>query len=85
MNHYCSSLLRPLAGVAIGALVLGCASAPLHAQQEIEEVIVTATKRAEDLQDIPINVQAISGDELLLTSIELVRDEGATTDNARTH
>ena len=31
------------------------------------------------------HTQLISGDELLLTSIELVRDEGATTDNARTH
>jgi iron complex outermembrane receptor protein len=35
----------------------------LHAQQ-IEEVVVTATKRAESLQDVPVSVSAISGNEL---------------------
>ena len=35
----------------------------VHAQQ-IEEVVVTATKRAESLQDIPVSVSAISGNEL---------------------
>jgi iron complex outermembrane receptor protein len=32
--------------------------------QQIEEVIVTATKRAESLQDVPVSVSAISGNEL---------------------
>jgi iron complex outermembrane receptor protein len=35
----------------------------VHAQQ-IEEVVVTATKRAESLQDVPVSVSAISGNEL---------------------
>jgi iron complex outermembrane receptor protein len=43
------------------AIVLSAAN--VHAQQ-IEEVVVTATKRVESLQDVPVSVSAISGNEL---------------------
>ena len=32
--------------------------------QEVEEVIVTARKKAENLQDVPISVQAYSGEHV---------------------
>ena len=50
------------------ALALATATLPVLAQQAadtgFEEVIVTATKRAEKLQDIPISIAAIGGDTL---------------------
>ena len=41
--------------LAIPAAIAGL-SAPLPAQAQIEEVIVTATRRAESVQDIPVNI-----------------------------
>jgi len=51
-----------LAGTALSA----AASGQAYAQQSggVEEVIVTATKRAENLQDVPISVQALDGQRL---------------------
>ena len=50
----------------IGALLLVTLSTamPAVAQQAIEEVVVTATKRAESIQDIGISMNAFSGDFL---------------------
>jgi iron complex outermembrane recepter protein len=52
-----------LASAVCGAMFL--ASAPLHAQPAgLEEVIVTAEKRATTIQDTPIAVTAFTGEEL---------------------
>ncbi len=53
-----------MALLAGAALVLGVPPVAL-AQNTLEEVIVTATRRAEALTDAPISVTAITGDELL--------------------
>ena len=37
---------------------------PLFVAAQIEEIVVTAQKRAESLQDVPISVQAFTGDDL---------------------
>ncbi len=37
---------------------------PLFVAAQIEEIVVTAQKRAESLQDVPISVQAFTGDNL---------------------
>ena len=44
---------------ALFALFFSCA-----ARAELEQIVVTATKRAEDPQNVPVTVQALSGDEL---------------------
>ena len=45
------------------ALAIGASmAAPVSAQ--LEEIVVTATKRAESAQDIPVAIQAITGDTL---------------------
>ena len=52
--------------VAAG-VVLALASPALLAQESsfaIEEVIVTAQKRTENLQDVPISIQALGGEAL---------------------
>jgi outer membrane receptor protein involved in Fe transport len=49
------------------SLVLGIASLPLYSNidaAELEEIVVTATRREERLQDVPIAVSAMSGDSL---------------------
>ncbi len=48
-------------------VVLALASPALMAQEEsfaIEEVVVTAQKRSENLQDVPISIQALGGEAL---------------------
>ena len=47
----------------VAAIALATA-APISQAQMLEEVIVTAQKRSESLQDVPISVSAIQGDKL---------------------
>lgn len=49
---------KKLVALAIGAMTTG----PAYAQ--LEEIVVTATKRAESTQDIPVAIQAITGQSL---------------------
>ncbi|MBL8271318.1 MAG: hypothetical protein JNL55_33265, partial [Steroidobacter sp.] len=42
--------------------------------QELEEVIVTAQKRAERLIDVPISLDVLSADQLAERRIETVKD-----------
>lgn len=44
-------------------------SMPLASLAQIEEITVTARKRAESLQDVPISVQALSGEEIRLQGL----------------
>lgn len=43
---------------------LACAGVPIAAHAQLEEVMVTATRRAESLQDIPVNISAVGGDQI---------------------
>jgi outer membrane receptor protein involved in Fe transport len=57
---------RPLV-MAIGAALAGTAPVAVAqdgADEAIEEIMVTATRRATSVQDIPYNISAISGDAL---------------------
>ena len=48
--------------LAVSAALASSSANIAHAQ--IEEIIVTASKRAESAQDVPISVQAVTGDDL---------------------
>ena len=58
---------KPLA-IALSSLILpvGMVSVPVLSQDDfqLEEVVVTATRRAESIQEIPLNISAISGDAI---------------------
>ncbi|WP_205743167.1 TonB-dependent receptor [Halioglobus maricola] len=60
--HYSRSKLA----TAITGLVLASVIAPSHAQQ-LEEVVVTAQKRSESVQDVPIAITALSGEQITKT------------------
>jgi iron complex outermembrane receptor protein len=47
----------------LSALLAASVSLPVAAQQ-LEEVVVTATKRSESLQDVPISVTAFSQEDM---------------------
>ena len=65
MNRHKGSLYRRLRGMAVVAIALTGGVQPGYAQTGgIEEVIVTAQKRAESMQDVPISMQALTGEDL---------------------
>ena len=50
---------------AVVSVIAGMtASAAVADQGVIEEVVVTATKRAEPMQSIPVSIQAMKGDDI---------------------
>jgi len=61
----------------LGTLTLGLGVAQgsnLQAQEQVEEIIVTASKRAENIQDVAMSVQAIGAAELDLKNIKGLDD-----------
>lgn len=55
------------------AVLAGASAAPLHAQL-LEEVVVTATKRAESVLDVSVAMTAMTGTETRLLNINDVKD-----------
>ncbi len=53
--------------------LMGLSSQAL-AQAALEEVLVTATKRAESIQDVPVSVSAVSGDQIQQLGISDMED-----------
>lgn len=75
-----STATAPLATISVGK-----DEPPPMMQQEptanrvITEIIVTAQKREENLQDVPISVAAFSGDQLQALGVDNPRDLGSIT------
>ena len=64
-----------------GSVVLALASMPVQAQDAIEEIIVTAQKKAETLQEVPISVTAFSERDLDNIVAQDIGDVGAFAPN----
>lgn len=62
------------AGAALGTLLSSQAQAQEQSSDQLPEIVVTAQKRTENLQDVPISVSAFSADELKATGIDSVRE-----------
>lgn len=69
-----------LTSAVAGAVALAVAP-PVLAQQVLEEVVVTARKRAETLEDAPVSVRAFTAQEIESAGIESPRDFIALTPN----
>lgn len=63
-----------LTAASFAALAPAAALAQANASVGLEEVVVTAQKRAENVQDVPISVTAFSGETLKAAGIQDVRD-----------
>jgi len=71
-----------LARTVSAALVAGSACSPAMAQQSggpVEEVIVTATKRAESVMDVPLAITALSGENIRDVNLDDIKDLVAFT------
>jgi iron complex outermembrane receptor protein len=60
------------------ALALG-AAVPLHAQNVLEEVVVSAQKREQNIQDVGISMSAFTGDQLQALGVQESFDVAAFT------
>ncbi len=71
------ALLSPLC--AAPALAQATAASPPPASGELEEVVVTAQRRKENLQDVPVSVEAFSAGQLKDSVIQSSTDLGVIT------
>lgn len=71
-----STLLYPVIGFAGALLVSSTAFA-----QEVEMVVVTAQKRAQEIQDVPASISAFTGDTLQQRQIRTIDDLTKATPN----
>ena len=66
---------RTLVAQSISAILLGTTvAAPALGQGVLEEIVVTATKRAESLEDVPLSITALSGDFTRSVNLDDVKD-----------
>lgn len=63
-------IVEPAAAQSVGA----GRAAPSTSPQTVDEVIVTATKRAQNIQDVPIPISAVTGDQLLKSNAQSLED-----------
>ena len=54
----------------------GLTSQTAYAQEGLEEIVVTATRREENLQQIPVSIVAITGENLELQGLDSLEDVG---------
>ena len=66
---------------ALGAAIAVLAAPPLPAQEVLEEIVVTALKRAESLQDAPATVVAFDSETVEQARIQSMRDYVNLTSN----
>jgi iron complex outermembrane receptor protein len=64
---------------ALSAAIVGCI--PFGASAQLEEIIVTATRRETDLQSTPLSIQAFTTEQLELGGITNGRDLGIMVPN----
>ncbi len=73
----CATAVNAMTSLAAHAADASGTSAP--ATEESQMIVVTATRRATSLQDVPINISAVSAQALQDQHIDDVRDLGAVT------
>lgn len=75
-----SNLSSTLRAVSIPVLLTGLTvGSPVNASQVLEEIVVTAQKREQSLQDVPISIQAFSEEALRDSGVNKVEDLALVT------
>lgn len=80
VRHTGESSVQDIFRIAAALLAVSVAEVAL-AQPEIEEIVVTAQKREQRLQDVPISVVAVSGDDIQQQNIVQLEDLSAQIPN----
>lgn len=76
--------LRPLPlFAAIFSVVFGSTFVQAQQERRLEEVVVTAQKRAQSIQDVPVSVSSLSGDMLEEMNMEDMNDLSKMTPNLK--
>lgn len=70
---------------AVAMLAFATVQSTVHATDTLEEIIVTAQKRSESLQEVPISIQAMTGEEMSVLGIDRGSDVLNFIPNASTH
>jgi iron complex outermembrane receptor protein len=74
-GEFCRPQRTLLAQAVSTALIASVASGPLLAQEAgLEEIIVTATKRAESVMDVPLAITAMSGEAIREVNLNDIKD-----------
>lgn len=68
---------------AVATVLLRLAANSPAFAQEVEEVVVTAQKRSENLQDVPLSVAAVTGETLQAAGIDRASDLGRVVPGLR--
>jgi iron complex outermembrane receptor protein len=74
-----TKIYAALGAAVVGELILGSPLA--RAQSNLEEIVVTATRREANLQDVPLSIVAITGDDLEIRGMESIESLSATVPN----
>src|SRR5215471_11322223 len=61
-------------GPLLAAMLAGLPALPAHAGEGLDEIVVSARKRSENAQDVPISLSQISGAELQRDGLVRVQD-----------
>jgi outer membrane receptor protein involved in Fe transport len=72
--QFCRCPLSRAIAVALGLSGAGAAVAQSTAGNELEEVVVTATRRSENLQNVPIAITALTGNTLSELNVQTLDD-----------
>ena len=86
MDKVQGRVTRSMLLAATSSAILLAAAQGAHAEaasgaSQVGEVVVTAQRRSQNIQDVPISVQAVSAKELLAAGIKNTQDLGQITPN----
>ena len=76
-NRLSFAIVCALAGAGAGSPERSYAAEPTAQEQGLEEIVVTARKREERLQDVPIAVTAVTADTLEREQVNTIREIAA--------
>ena len=72
---------RHVLPLAIATITSAMATSVFAQQPMLEEVVITAQKRAQSLQDVPISVSAVGGEKMIEAGIKDLGDLSAYVPN----
>jgi iron complex outermembrane receptor protein len=76
-----SVMLAPLIWIAGASVSIAAADADTAPGKSVETLVVTAQKRSENVQDVPISIQAFSAKDIQALGVKSSVDLGAITPN----